>query len=128
MDNETLNILTAVLIGVIGIYIYFWPTRVAFKKNNPFKIIILIVNIFFGWTFVVWFILLIYVYFPSKKTILDPIIDPSGTMSAKDYGNRINDLKTHSNKTHTIKELYELKKSGAISGEEFKTQRKNLGL
>ena len=128
MDNETLNILTAVLIGVIGIYIYFWTTRVAFKKNNPFKIIILIVNIFFGWTFVVWFILLIYVYFPSKKTILDPIIDPSGTMSAKDYGNRINDLKTHSNKTHTIKELYELKKSGAISGEEFKTQRKNLGL
>lgn len=128
MNNETLNILTAILIGVIGIYIYFWPTRVAFKKNNPFKIIILIVNIFFGWTFVVWFILLIYVYFPSKKTILDPIIDPSGTMSAKDYGNRINDLKTHSNKTHTIKELYELKKSGAISGEEFKTQRKNLGL
>ena len=31
-------------------------------------------------------------------------------------------------KTHTIKELYELKKSGAISSEEFKTQRKNLGL
>ena len=128
MNDETLTILTAILIGVIGIYIYFWPTRVAFKKNNPFKIIILLVNIFFGWTFVVWFILLIYVYFPSKKTILDPIIDPSGTMSAKDYGNRINDLKTHSNKTHTIKELYELKKSGAISSEEFKTQRKNLGL
>ena len=125
MNDETLTILTAILIGVIGIYIYFWPTRVAFKKNNPFKIIILLVNIFFGWTFVVWFILLIYVYFPSKKTILDPIIDPSGTMSAKDYGNRINDLKTHSNKTHTIKELYELKKSGAISSEEFKTQRKN---
>lgn len=128
MNDETLTILTAILIGIIGIYIYFWPTRVAFKKNNPFKIIVLIVNIFFGWTFVVWFILLIYVYFPSKKTILDPIIDPSGTMSAKDYGNRINDLKTHSNKTHTIKELYELKKSGAISSEEFKTQRKNLGL
>ena len=128
MDDETLYVLTAILFVVIAIYIYFWPTRVAFKKNNPFKIIILIVNIFFAWTVVAWSILLIYVYFPSKKTILDPIIDPSGTMSAKDYGNRINDLKTHSNKTHTIKELYELKKSGAISCEEFKRQRKNLGL
>ena len=82
------------LIGIIGFYIYFWPTRIAFKNNNPFKGIILLVNIFFGWTFVVWFILLIYVYFPNKKTILDPIIDPSGTRSFKDYGNRMKDFKT----------------------------------
>ena len=128
MDDETLYVLTAILFVVIAIYIYFWPTRVAFKKNNPFKIIILIVNIFFAWTVVAWAILLIYVYFPSKKTILDPIIDPSGTMSAKDYGNRINDLKAHSNKITSIKQLYELKQMGAITEDEFQNHRNRLKL
>ena len=125
---EVEDIIGFALIGVIIIYIYLWPARVAFKKNNPFKRIILLVNIFFGWTFVVWFILLIYVYFPNKKTILDPIIDPSGTMSAKDYGNRINDLKTHSNKITSIKQLYELKQMGAITEEEFQNHRNQLKL
>ena len=66
---EVQDIIGISLVGLIIIYIYLWPARIAFKKNNPFKVIILLVNIFFGWTFVVWFILLIYVYFPNKKTI-----------------------------------------------------------
>lgn len=125
---EVQDIIGISLIGLIIIYIYLWPARIAFKKNNPFKVIILLVNIFFGWTFVVWFILLIYVYFPNKKTILDPIIDPSGTMSAKDYGNRINDLKAHSNKITSIKQLYELKQMGAITEDEFQNNRNRLKL
>lgn len=114
------------LIGIIVLYIYFWPTRIAFKNNNPFKGIVLLVNLFFGWTFVVWFILLIYVYFPKEKTILDPLIDPSGTMSAKKYGNRINDLKTSSNKITSMKQLYELKQMGAITEQEFQEHRNHL--
>ena len=125
---EVQDIIGISLIVLIIIYIYLWPARIAFKKNNPFKVIILLVNIFFGWTFVVWFILLIYVYFPNKKTILYPIIDPSGTMSAKDYGNRINDLKAHSNKITSIKQLYELKQMGAITEDEFQNHRNRLKL
>ena len=114
------------LIGIIVLYIYFWPTRIAFKNNNAFKAIVLLVNLFFGWTFIVWFILLIYVYFPKDKTILDPLIDPSGTMSAKKYGNRINDLKTSSNKITSMKQLYELKQMGAITEQEFQEHRNRL--
>jgi hypothetical protein len=114
------------LIGIIVLYIYFWPTRIAFKNNNPFKVIVLLVNLFFAWTFIVWFILLIYVYFPKEKTILDPLIDPSGTMSAKKYGNRINDLKTSSNKITSMKQLYELKQMGAITEQEFQEHRNHL--
>ena len=125
---EVQDIIGISLIGLIIIYIYLWPARIAFKKNNPFKVIILLVNIVFAWTFVVWIILLIYVYFPNKKTILDPIIDPSGTMSAKDYGNRINDLKAHSNKITSIKQLYELKQMGAITEDEFQNHRNQLKL
>ena len=125
---EVQDIIGISLVGLIIIYIYLWPARIAFKKNNPFKAIILLVNIFFGWTFVVWFVLLIYVYFPNKKTILDPIIDPSGTMSAKDFGNRINDLKAHSNKITSIKQLYELKQMGAITEDEFQNHRNRLKL
>jgi hypothetical protein len=113
-------------IGIIVLYIYFWPTRIAFKNNNAFKGIVLLVNLFFGWTFIVWFILLLYVYFPKEKTILDPLIDPSGTMSAKKYGNRINDLKTHSNKITSMKQLYELKQMGAITEQEFQEHRNRL--
>lgn len=126
MDDNTLYFLTIVFVSIIGLYIYFWPTRVAFKKEHSFKVIILIVNLFFGWTFLVWFILLIYVYFPNEKTILDPIIDPSGTMTAKKYGDRINDLKTHSNKITSMKQLYELKQMGAITEEEFRNHRNSL--
>ena len=122
-DIDTPLIIALLLLGLV---IYFWPSRVAFSKNHPFKNIILIVNLFFGWTFLVWVGLLIYVYFPARKTILDPIIDPSGTMSAKEYGKRINNLKTHSNKNRTLKELYELKRMGAITEEEFKLERNKL--
>ena len=115
-----------IALAFLGLVVYFWPSRVAFKKNNPFKTIILIINLFFGWTFLVWVGLLIYVYFPARKTILDPIIDPSGTMSAKEYGRRINDLKNNSNKNRTLKELYELKSMGAITEEEFKLERNKL--
>lgn len=113
-------------IGIIVLYIYFWPTRIDFKNNNAFKGIVLLVNLFFGWTFIVWFILLLYVYFPKEKTILDPLIDPSGTMSAKKYGNRINDLKTSSNKITSMKQLYELKQMGAITEQEFQEHRNHL--
>jgi len=122
-DIDTPLIIALLLLGLV---IYFWPSRVAFNKNHPFKNIILIINLFFGWTFLVWVGLLIYVYFPARKTILDPIIDPSGTMSAKEYGKRINNLKTHSNKNRTLKELYELKRMGAITEEEFKLERNKL--
>ena len=59
---------------------------------------------------------------------MDPIIDPSGTMSAKDYGNRFNDLKAHSNKITSIKQLYELKQMGAITEDEFQNHRNQLKL
>ena len=126
MDEDLLVIIGIILIALLGIYIYFWPTRIAFKNNNAFKGIVLLVNLFFGWTFIVWFILLLYVYFPKEKTILDPLIDPSGTMSAKKYGNRINDLKTHSNKITSMKQLYELKQMGAITEQEFQEHRNRL--
>jgi hypothetical protein len=82
-----------ILIFISGCYIYFWPSRIAFRKDNPYKQIIILINLFFGWTFLVWFILLIYVYFPKEKTLLDPILDPSGTLSAKKIGKRISDFK-----------------------------------
>ena len=125
-SDPDLGLPLIIAIAIIGLYLYFLPSQVAFNKNNPFKNIILIINLFFGWTFLVWVGLLIYVYFPARKTILDPLIDPSGTMSAKEYGNRFNDLRNNSNKNRSLKELYELKSMGAISEEEFRKEREKL--
>jgi hypothetical protein len=119
-------VLILMLIGFIGVIVAFIPTYIAFGRKNPYKWIILIINIFIGWTGIGWLILLIYTLFPKKRTIVDPILDPTGTMSAKAYGDRMNDFKTHSNKFSSLKELYELKKTGAISDQEFQDYRNNL--
>jgi len=120
------SVLIFMLIGLIGVIVAFIPTYIAFGRKNPYKWIILIINIFIGWTGIGWVILLIYTLFPKRRTIVDPILDPTGTMSAKDYGDRMNDYKTHSNKINSLKELYELKKMGAISDKEFNEHRKSL--
>lgn len=128
MSDDVLYAVTFIIIGIIALYLYLLPSIVAFKKDNPYKSIIVIVNLFFAWTFLVWVILLIYVYFPKNKTILDPIIDPSGTLSSKKDNNKLYRFNSHSDKAETLKELYQLKQAGAITDKEFKEKRKKLNL
>lgn len=60
-------VLILMLIGFIGVIVAFIPTYIAFGRKNPYKWIILIINIFIGWTGIGWLILLIYTLFPKKK-------------------------------------------------------------
>lgn len=70
------------LTGFIGIIVAFIPTYIVFGRKNPYKWIILILNMFIGWTGIGWLILLLYTLFPKKRTIVDPILDPTGTVTS----------------------------------------------
>ena len=73
------SVVLIMLLGFIGIIISFIPTFIAFARKMPYKWIVLIINLTFGWTGIGWIILLIYTLFPNNKTIIDPLIDPTGT-------------------------------------------------
>lgn len=42
--------------GILGFCIYFLPTFIAFKRKHSSKYGILIINLFFGFTFIGWVI------------------------------------------------------------------------
>lgn len=48
------------LLGVVGLVIYFIPTMVAFNRGVEARVIIFVLNLIFGWTFIVWLVLLIW--------------------------------------------------------------------
>lgn len=48
------------LIGLLGLFINFLPSFIAFSRNHPNQVAILILNILFGWTGLGWIILLIW--------------------------------------------------------------------
>ena len=49
-----------ILAGIIGFILYFVPTIVAFKRKTASKWAIFLVNLFFGWTLLVWIVTLIW--------------------------------------------------------------------
>lgn len=45
-----------ILLGIIGIILYFLPSIIAFKRRHSSRFGILIINLFFGWTFIGWIV------------------------------------------------------------------------
>ena len=60
--------------------IYLLPTFIAFLRNHHYKWIIMICNLFGGWTGVLWIMIFVWSIWPKDKTLIDPIINnPTGT-------------------------------------------------
>ncbi|MCL1972747.1 MAG: superinfection immunity protein [Endomicrobia bacterium] len=57
MDTETIVLVVAIFIALI---IYFLPTIIASQRNHNSAGLIFFVNLFVGWTVVVWLITLIW--------------------------------------------------------------------
>lgn len=57
-----LGILLILVVGIALIWLYFLPAIVASRRNHPSAILILLFNIFFASTVIVWVILLIWAY------------------------------------------------------------------
>ena len=49
-----MEIIFWLIVVFVGLYIYFLPTVIARKKNNPNVVPIFLVNLFFGATLIGW--------------------------------------------------------------------------
>ena len=89
------------LIILILLPLVFLPTIIAIKKNHPYKIPIILINVLGGllWGFG-WLIALIWCFIEPKSN--------------------------YNNTTHEIEKLHELKQKGAITQEEFDTKKRAL--
>jgi hypothetical protein len=48
---------------------YFIPSIVGYTRSHPYRLSILIINFFLGWTFFVWVLALAWALFPNKTQI-----------------------------------------------------------
>jgi hypothetical protein len=49
-----------ILIGLVGLFLYFIPAFIAFCRNHNNAFPILLLNLFLGWSFIAWIIALIW--------------------------------------------------------------------
>ena len=57
--EQTLSVFT-IIISLGLLIIYFIPTVIAFKRTAASKWAIFLVNLFFGWTLLIWIVALIW--------------------------------------------------------------------
>ncbi|MCL6520793.1 MAG: superinfection immunity protein [Firmicutes bacterium] len=50
------------LVFVAAIALYFVPAIVAYRRRAEPRLAILLLNLFFGWTLLIWILLLIWAY------------------------------------------------------------------
>ncbi len=63
---------TLIIVGTLNA-LYFLPSIIARKKTNDFKV--MLVNLFFGWTFIGWVIALVMATNSSDKIDLVKILE-----------------------------------------------------
>jgi hypothetical protein len=102
---DGLSALVLILILVIALALYFLPALLARNKNAGGTIFFL--NLFFGWTFIVWIILLIWSTSQDENSIVTYDNDPLS-------------------KIDEINEFKQLLDSGAINHEEYEKEKRRI--
>jgi len=49
-----------IIIGIAVLIIHFLPSYIAYSKNHPSKVLILVLNILMGWTGIGWLVLMFW--------------------------------------------------------------------
>lgn len=65
--NNYLGFFIIIFGSIIGFFIYMLPTLIAFNKNNPDRMKVLVLNFLLGWT-VIGFIILLYKSIKFKRS------------------------------------------------------------
>lgn len=95
---------------MLGVLIYFLPAIIAYRRNHANRVIILILNIVFGWTFLAWAGCLVWAFVDVDGSATDGILKNVG-------GN---------NKYDDLEKLHKLKESGAITDVEFEIEKQKI--
>lgn len=110
---ECIVAILLVLLGIVAvvasIVLYFLPTIIAYKRGHANKVIILVIDLVLGWTFLGWAGCLVWAS-----------IDTDGS-SAKNITRNIG-----GNRYEDLAKLQKLKETGAITDVEFEIEKQKL--
>ncbi len=67
MIESVIEILLLILLGIVGLIIYFLPTIIASGRNSAATFLIFLVNLFGGWTVALWIFVFIWAFLAKKK-------------------------------------------------------------
>lgn len=110
-SSEVLVFLPFILIGLIGLAIYFIPMIAALARNHPNKAAIILVNIFLGWSLIGWIVALVWAF--TKPNTQAPIIVNAAVPANESFERK-------------LQELSGLRSNGLITEEEFQSKRAQL--
>ena len=48
------SVMFVLVFGTLGVFLYFVPSIIAYKRERPNKGSVLVLNVFLGWTFLGW--------------------------------------------------------------------------
>ena len=123
-----------ILLIVIGLPIYFIPTIIAFNRKHAYKGVVFALNLFGGFTGVLWLVALIWAVYPSEKSLIDPVVgnvtgtgirNAGDTVGAAQVG-VVRGHETEAQLTKEIKEAADLLARGLISDDEFKAIKQKI--
>ena len=106
--------------------LYLIPSIIAFSRNSPNKIGVLILNLFLGFTVIGWLIALIWSFSSNSKTTIIVNNSQHDNKTEKpnhQQNNFTDDLTKKLNHIERLKKLYD---DGAISKEEFENQKERI--
>lgn len=104
-----LSIMLIILLGSLGIVVYFFPSIIAYKRGHVNKSIILLINFLLGWTFIGWAGCLVWAF-----------IDTDGSKASNITRN------IGGNKYEDLARLQKLKEDGTITEAEFEAEKAKL--
>lgn len=70
---STAGVIMVLIIGLVGLYIFFVPSIIANRCGHPSALAIFALNLFLGWTFVGWVLALVWALAgPDKRSPATP--------------------------------------------------------
>ena len=96
-----LSVILLILLGLLGIVVYFLPSIIAYKRGHVNKGIILL-NIFLGWTLIGWVGCLVWAFIDNGSN------------------------KVNNDKYGDLARIQKLKENGTITETEFELEKRKL--
>jgi len=67
MDESAMDVIIIIILGIVGLFIYFLPTIIASGRNSTATFLIFLINLFGGWTIALWIFVFIWAFLSKKE-------------------------------------------------------------
>jgi hypothetical protein len=129
------NFVVYAILAVPALAIYFWPSIIAYKRENRYKMPILILNAVFGVTLIGWGAALVWAYWPDKDENVGKDIQPiiASPPPSAGQGEPTVTVATESQtqsptekRLAALEHLAKIHASGVLTDAEFEAEKKKI--